>query len=112
MRLERSHEAEVVLAGGMTNAGLVMRVGNTVRRPRRPTSEATEALLGHLEEVGFDGAPRYLGSDERGREVLSYIPGVAPIVPYPDWAFTDATLVSVAERVGRDGLEVQVFTIG
>ena len=46
------------------------------------------ALLDHLERVGFSGAPRYLGSDERGREVLSYIPGEAPIVPYPAWAFT------------------------
>jgi hypothetical protein len=101
VRIESSHEAEVVLAGGTTNAGRVTRVGDTVRRPRRPTSEATEALLDHLEQVGFSGAPRYLGSDECGREVLSYIPGEAPIVPYPDWAFTDATLVSVATLLRR-----------
>jgi hypothetical protein len=101
VRIEPSHEEEVVLAGGTTNVGRVTRVGNTVRRPRRPTSEATEALLDHLEHVGFNGAPRYLGSDERGREVLSYIPGEAPIVPYPDWAFTDATLVSVAKLLRR-----------
>ena len=96
MRIEPPHADEVVLAGGTTNVGRVTRVGDTVRRPRRPTSEATEALLEHLEQVGFSGAPRYLGSDERGREVLSYIPGEAPIPPYPEWAFTDATLVSVA----------------
>jgi hypothetical protein len=95
--IEPSHEDEIVLAGGTTNVGRVTRVGDTVRRPRRPTSEATEALLDHLEQVGFNGAPRYLGSDERDREVLSYIPGEAPIVPYPEWAFTDATLVSVAK---------------
>jgi hypothetical protein len=81
----------------MTNVGRVTRIGDTVRRPRRPTSEATEALLDHLEHVGFNGAPRYLGSDERGREVLSYIPGEAPIAPYPAWAYTDATLISVAK---------------
>jgi hypothetical protein len=98
---EPSHEDEIVLAGGTTNAGRVTRIGNTVRRPRRPTSEATEALLDHLEQAGFDGAPRYLGSDERGREVLSYIPGEAPIVPHPAWAFTDATLVSVAKLLRR-----------
>lgn len=101
MTVRPSSEAEVLLAGGTTNAGRVTRVGDTVRRPRRPTSEATEALLDHLEEVGFAGAPRYLGSDDRGREVLSYIPGEAPIAPYPDWAFTDATLVSVAELLRR-----------
>ncbi len=88
---------EVVLYGGTTNAGLVTRVGDTVRRPQRPTGEATRALLSHLESVGFDGAPRYLGVDERGREVLSYIPGQAAVAPYPYWALTDEALVSVAE---------------
>jgi hypothetical protein len=88
---------EAPLDGGLTNAGLVSRVGDTVRRPRRPTSPATEALLRHLERVGFEGAPRYLGVDERGREVLSYIPGEAAIFPYRDWALTERALVSVAE---------------
>jgi hypothetical protein len=101
VRIQPPHEDEVVLAGGTTNVGRVMRVGDTVRRPRRPTSEATEALLEHLEQAGFSGAPRYLGSDERGREVLSYIPGEAPIPPYPEWAFTDATLASVAKLLRR-----------
>jgi hypothetical protein len=101
VRIEPPHVDEVVLAGGTTNVGRVTRVGDTVRRPRRPTSEATEALLAHLEQVGFSGAPRYLGTDERGREVLSYIPGEAPIPPYPEWAFSDATLVSVAELLRR-----------
>jgi aminoglycoside phosphotransferase (APT) family kinase protein len=33
------------------------------------------ALLGHLQEAGFAGTPRYLGVDERGRETFSYLPG-------------------------------------
>jgi hypothetical protein len=90
---------ELPLYGGFTNAGLVTRVGDTVRRPQRPTSAATHALLRHLESVGFDGAPRLLGVDDRGREVLSYIPGQAVIPPYPGWALTDQALVSVAELV-------------
>jgi hypothetical protein len=92
---------EVPLPGGFTNAGLVSRVGSTVRRPLRPTSTATHALLEHLERVGFDGAPRFLGIDERGREVLSFIEGEAPIAPTPDWALTDEALVSVAELLRR-----------
>lgn len=88
---------EILLPGGTTNAGLVSRVGETVRRPRRATSSATEALLRHLERVGFEGAPRYLGIDERGREILTYIPGEAAIPPYPEWALADQALVSVAE---------------
>ncbi len=97
----RDRPAEVPLAGGFTNAGLVTRVGDTVRRPWRPTSEGTRALLEHLERVGFDGAPRFLGTDERGREMLSYVDGTAVIPPYPDWALTDEALVSVAELMRR-----------
>jgi hypothetical protein len=92
---------EEVLYGGFTNAGRVFRVGRTVRRPRRPTSDATRALLDHLERVGFDGAPRFLGIDERDREILSYVPGTAAIPPYPAWAFGDEALVSVAELLRR-----------
>ena len=72
-----------------------------MRRPLRPTSPATKALLDHLERVGFDGAPRYLGVDDCGREVLSFIPGQAAIAPYPDWALTDDALVSVAQLLRR-----------
>lgn len=94
-------EPEMLLHGGTTNAGLVTRVGDTVRRPRRPTSAATKALLDHLQEVGFDAAPRHLGFDEQGREVLTYIPGQAAIAPYPDWALTDDALVSIAHLLRR-----------
>jgi Phosphotransferase enzyme family len=92
---------EVLLPGGLTNAGRVSRVGDTVRRPRRSTSAATWALFEHLERVGFDGAPRFLGVDDRGRETLSFIPGEAAIEPYQDWAFTDEALASVAGLLRR-----------
>ena len=92
---------EVPLEGGIANRGLVVRVGETVRRPLRPTSRATHALLQHLGRVGFDGAPKFLGIDAQGREVLSYIPGTAVIPPYPAWALTDAALVSVALLLRR-----------
>jgi Phosphotransferase enzyme family len=90
---------EEVLRGGTTNFGLVTRVGDTVRRPLRPTSGATHALLGHLERVGFEGVPRYLGIDLQGREVLSYVPGYAVIKPYPAQALSDTALRSVATLI-------------
>jgi hypothetical protein len=93
--------AEVPLVGGFTNLGQVTRLGDTVRRPPRSTTPATKALLEHLERVGFDGAPRFLGIDDRGREVLSYIPGDAALEPLPHWALTDEALVSVAELLRR-----------
>jgi hypothetical protein len=93
--LER-REPEVLLVGGTANRGRVVRIGDTVRRPLRPTSPATHALLDHLASVGFAGAPQYLGVDDEGREVLSYVPGTAITPPYPAWALTDDALTSVA----------------
>jgi hypothetical protein len=88
--------APEVLVGGTANRGQVVRIGDTVRRPWRATSAATQALLDHLAEVGFRGAPRFLDVDGQGREVLSYVPGTAVTPPYPPWALTDEALVSVA----------------
>jgi hypothetical protein len=53
----------------------VVRVGDTVRRSRSEWWPATHALLRHLEAVGFSGAPRLLGVDGEGREILSYVDG-------------------------------------
>jgi hypothetical protein len=71
---------EMPLSGGNMSSGVV-RVGDTVRRPVGPWTPAVHALLAHLHDVGFDGAPRPLGIDERGREVLSFVPGT---VAWPD----------------------------
>ena len=53
----------------------VVRVGDTVRRTMYPWSPSVHLLLEYLESVDFTGAPRFLGIDEDGREVLSYIEG-------------------------------------
>ena len=53
-----------------------MRVGDTVRRRAGPWTPAVHALLRYLEAAGFE-APRVRGIDERGREILGYIPGEA-----------------------------------
>lgn len=66
--------AEIPLLGGNVSAGVV-RVGDTVRRPAGGWTPAVHALLDHLWSVGFRGAPRPLGLDERGREVLTFVPG-------------------------------------
>lgn len=92
---------EIPLHGGTANRGRVHRVGDTVRRPLRRTAPAVHALLRHLEAVGFDGAPRVLGVDEDGREVLSYIPGQAVTAPAPPWGLTDAALRSVGRLLRR-----------
>ncbi|HXT34180.1 MAG TPA: phosphotransferase [Chloroflexota bacterium] len=68
---------EIPLAGGYVTPGIV-RVGATVRRPTGPHSPFVHELLRYLEEIGFDAAPRFLGIDEQGREILTFIEGMAP----------------------------------
>src|SRR6266566_3964956 len=68
---------EVPLAGGRVNPDVV-RVGETVRRPMGARASFIHDLLVHLGRFGFDGAPRFLGVDDVGREIVSLLPG-API---------------------------------
>jgi Phosphotransferase enzyme family len=77
--------SETPLAGGDVNVGanVVVRVGDTVRRPAGPHTAAVHALLRHLEQAGFDGAPRALGRDEAGREILSFVEGDAALGAVP-----------------------------
>lgn len=90
------------MPGGVANDGLVVRVGDTVRRPAGPHTPAVAAFLRHLEHAGFDGAPRHLGYDEQGREVLTYVPGtVAAHDEIPEWVTTDEALVSVTTLMRR-----------
>lgn len=97
------------LEGGTANRDLVVRVGDTVRRPQSAGSPAVHALLLHLERVGFAGAPRYLGEDDQGREVLSYVAGESARAPHEDWALTEAALVSVADLLRRYHDAVSTF---
>ena len=76
--------SETTLVGGDVN--VVVRSGDTVRRPIGPWSPAVHALLRHFEAVGFEGAPRFLSIDERGREVPSYIEGDPALAPAPNGA--------------------------
>ncbi|MEN0064879.1 MAG: phosphotransferase [Myxococcota bacterium] len=77
MEWEDSKDEEPLVGGRLTLG--VVRVGDTVRRPHSPASEFTEKLLSLLEERGFLGAPRFMGRDERGRDVLNFIPGTVPV---------------------------------
>ena len=91
---------ETSMPGGVGNAGHVVRAGDTVRRPVGPQTPAVQAFLTHLERRGFAGAPRHLGYDEQGREVLTYVHGdVAHHAEVPDWCTTDDALVSVVRLV-------------
>ncbi|WOX17189.1 phosphotransferase [Streptomyces sp. N50] len=93
---------ESALGGGAINA--VVRVGETVRRTPAPPERSAHVtgLLALFERQGWCGAPRFLGVDERGREVFQYIEGRAAVSPDErSAARTDDSLVRVA-RLVRD----------
>jgi hypothetical protein len=88
------------LLGGNTNAEIV-RIGDTVRRPVGHWSSGVHALLEHLDGRGYDGAPKLLGLDAQGREVLSFVPGS---VVWPDHfalVQSDSALAEVAATIRR-----------
>ena len=90
-----------LLAGGRTTPGIV-RIGNTVHRPLRRSTTAVHAVLRHLEQAGFAGAPRVLGFDDAGREVLSYLEGeTAGEAPWPAWVSSDEALTQVGSWLRR-----------
>jgi hypothetical protein len=91
--------AERPLAGGFN--GPVSRVGETVRRSAGPWTPTVHSLLSHLRARGFTLAPRPLGYDERGREVLSYLEGQVPLYPLPEWCWRDSVLVEVARTLRK-----------
>jgi len=92
---------EIALSGGIANPGAVVRIGNTVRRPTGAHTPAVHAFLRHLRHAGFDGAPVPHGVDEKGREILDFVPGEVALPPFPDWAWADDALVSVAALTRR-----------
>jgi hypothetical protein len=73
---------ELQLTGG--NVGTVVRVGDTVRRPAGPWTPAVHGLLEHLAANGLYGVPRVHGYDDRGREILDFLPGQSCEPPVPD----------------------------
>lgn len=91
---------EIPLTGG-TVAASVVRVGDTVRRSTDRWSPAVHALLLHLEAVGFDAAPRFLGIDEQGRETLSWIEGVPASRPWPAVLCTERGARAIAGMLRR-----------
>jgi Phosphotransferase enzyme family len=90
-----------LLAGGRTSPGVV-RIGNTVHRPVRRWTTTVHAVLRHLEQTGFTEAPRVLGFDDAGREVLTYLEGeTAGEAPWPAWVSSDEALVQVGSWLRR-----------
>jgi hypothetical protein len=94
---ETDDAGETSLAGGGRNA--VGRRGDVVYRPVEPWTPAVHALLRHLDDVGFDAAPRLVGTgiSADGRDQTTFIPGTFN-QPGP---FTDAGLIELGGLARR-----------
>ena len=77
------------LKGGFSRGGAVLR-GDTLIKPRGENSAIRHQLLSHLEVVGFEGAPRSRGYDDR-EERFSFLDGHVAWsrhgVPEPDGVY-------------------------
>ena len=85
---------ETELPGGLGNAGRVVLVDGTVRRPKSPHRASLLALLSHLNAAGFS-APVFAGEDERGRDMFEFIAGDVPVPPFPAWSLAQPAIESV-----------------
>jgi tRNA A-37 threonylcarbamoyl transferase component Bud32 len=92
-----SCENEEMLTGG--NISKVYRLGNTVRRDLKPESTKIHKLLKHLENKGFIYAPKFIGIDEKGREILSFIEGEAGHYPLKDYMWSNDVLIEIAKML-------------
>lgn len=73
-------EKEEILTGGMSTESVV-RIGNRVHRSKSANFKFIHSLLQYLETCHFPYAPRFMGVDKIGREMLSFIEGVVPRDP-------------------------------
>jgi hypothetical protein len=92
-------DLEIPLEGGNVTDGVV-RVGDTVRRPPHPNGPLAHAVLRHLADVGFRHSPRLLGTDDQGREMLTFAPGTT-IWPHRRHLLDDGTAVAPIARLVR-----------
>jgi phosphotransferase family enzyme len=80
-----------------------VRVDDEVRRPPQAWTTTVHTVLRHLEDTGFDGAPRARGFDDQGRERLTFLPGqtLGETSPWPDWVRSDEALRQVGAWLRR-----------
>ena len=70
-------QKEIILKGGQS-AESVVRIGNTVHRTRCSNSKFIHSLLQYLGHHNFPYSPRFLGIDDKDREMLSFFEGDVP----------------------------------
>jgi hypothetical protein len=78
----------------------VLRSGVTVRRPVQPRSGAVQALLTHLESVGFAAARRLVADEQRpGRALVVAALAERGVARQVAMVAADGYLVELDERI-------------
>ena len=94
--MHNENKEEIPLMGGQQTQG-ILRIGNTVRRPLKENAAFVHQLLTFLEAQGFQPAPRFLGVDEQGREMLTYLEGKT--LPGSGYKLSDEQLIAITQFV-------------
>lgn len=94
-------------ASGSVNT--VRRVGDTIHRPRGRWTPTVHALLTHLDTKGFTMAPRALGFDEDGLEILSLLPGEVAMRPWSPALTEPSGIIALATWLRDYHAAVQDF---
>lgn len=68
---------ETPLTGGRITKGVV-KIDNSVHRPCCKNSAFVHAVLRWLEKKNISTAPKFLGIDGQGREIISFLDGYSP----------------------------------
>jgi hypothetical protein len=90
---EMTRDNDEILQGTLTH---IIHRGEHVHRTTGEWSPTIHRLLGHLERVGFDAAPRFRGTDADGREILTYVEGDAATRPWPQELLADSGVAAMA----------------
>ncbi len=70
-------ENKKILKGGQSTAS-VIQFGNTVHRTKSANHNFVHTLLQFLQKKNFSYSPKFLGINEQGQEILSFIQGEVP----------------------------------
>ena len=96
-----------ILTGGNVNDS-IEKIGETIYRPQ--SNEYLHEFLKYMESAGFTGIPRFLGKDDRQREILSFLPGDVVGNRFPNcqaYIWSDDNLVRIARFI-RDYHDVSM----
>ncbi|WP_426348815.1 phosphotransferase [Alloiococcus sp. CFN-8] len=95
--MKNQYENDEILSGG--NVSNVYRSGNTVRRELKENSHKIHQVLLHLDKRAFNYAPKFLGIDDKNREILSFIEGEAGNYPLKKYMWSDSVLKEIAKML-------------